>query len=282
MTTPPSTPPARQFLTQRALRCLTAGALSLAFAGCSGQDIPPPKNEIKDLTLLQNMVLSRVERFDSARFKDAVLDYYGEQRIKVRQVLLVKMPGKLRVQTKMPASNEIISLLVANEQRFSMHKRDTNEYYTGRPTREAVNALLPLDLSPKDVVHVMLGGGPWDRFTSSGNPMKLAWNRETGRYRISTATAAGGALSMEVRPGDFAVVQMKEVNAKGKEVYTYTTKDWKRYGELSLPSYRRFVWPAKNLDFSIDVGETQLDVNPPDEWFEFAPPAGSQVIQVGP
>lgn len=265
----------------RLLMLLLASLTILGTLGCGGKDIPPPKNEIKDLTLLQNMIVGRVERFESARFKDTVLDYYGEQRIKVRQVLMVKMPGKLRVQTKMPASNEMISLLVANEERFSMHKRDTNEYFTGRPTREAVNALLPLDLSPKDVVHVMLGGAPWDRFASSGKPLELKWNRETGRYAISTVTRQGGRLSMEVRSGDFAVVEMKETNTKGEAVYTYTTKDWKQYGELSLPSYRRFVWPSKNLDFSIDVGETQLNVNLPDSLFEFAPPAGSKVIPVG-
>lgn len=281
MTTPTPTRTPPPHTARRALLWL-AGTTLLGALGCGGKDIPPPTNQIKDVTLMQNMILGRVEQFESARFKDAVLDYYGEQRIKVRQVLLVKMPGKLRVQTKMPASNEIISLLVANEQRFSMHKRDTNEYYTGQPTREAVNALLPLDLSPRDVVHVMLGGGPWDRFASSGNPLKLVWNRETGRYAISTPTRRGGHLSMEVRPGDFAVVQMKETNSKGEAVYTYTTKDWKRYGELSLPSYRRFVWPAKNLDFSIDVGETQLNVNLPDSLFEFDPPPGSQIIPVGP
>lgn len=254
----------------------------LVFQACCTKDIPPPKNQIKDTGILKAAVEARVEQFKAARFKKVVLDYYGKERIRVRQVILVKPPGKLRVQTKVPASEEIISLLVANEQQFSMHKRDTNEYFTGQPTRAAVNQLLPLNLSPKDVVHVMLGGAPWDRFMNEGNRVTLTWNRETGRYLVETKTRAGGKLMMEVRHTDFAVVLLEETNKKGDTIYKYTTKDWKRYGTLSLPNYRRFIWPAKNLDFSIDVGETQLNITMPDNWFELSPPAGSTIIQVGP
>lgn len=257
---------------------LCAGAL--AMTACK-KNIPPPDNEIKDTALLIGAIDARVEQFESARFKEVVLEYYQDgERIKVRQLILVKTPNMLRVQTRLPGSDEVMNLLVSNGQRFAMHKRDTNEYISGAPTRENINRLLPLGLSAPDVVRVMLGGAPWERLEQEGKPLELEWDRRTGRYRLFMKTRKNGELSLEVRHTDFAVVGMRETDASGELVYGYQTDDWRTQANLSLPDYRRFEWPSQNLDFSVEVGETQLNIELPHTLFEFPPPAGSQVIEV--
>lgn len=264
------------------LRVVACGVLASAVGAC--RDIPPPANEIKSVIMLKDAVFARVEDVGGVRFKEVVLEYFDEkQRIKVRQLILAQEPDELRVQTRLPGTDEIVSVLVSNGEVFAMHQRDSNTYYTGRPTREHINELLPLDLSASDVVHVMLGGAPWERFLQEGAPADwvLEWDGKTGRYDVSVETRAGGSLSMQVRHEDFAVVEVREEGADGKLVYAYTTKDWKRHGSASLPEFRRFVWPAKNLDFSLDVGETQLGVELPEHLFTLPPPAGSEVIDLG-
>lgn len=255
---------------------------ALTLWGCP-KDIPPPDNEIKDLGLLRAAVDARVESFSAARFKEVVLDYYGkDERIKVRQLILVRPPANLHIKTRLPGSDEVLNLLVTDENSFAMHQRDSNTYYTGSPTRENINRLLPVDLSAQDVVRVMLGGAPWDRFEREGGRATLTWDRKKGRYLALTTTRAGGTLSFEIRHTDFAVIEVRELSKDDKLLYHYTTDDWKRFGELSLPQYRRFVWPAKQLDFSLDVGETQVNIELPDTLFQFEAPAGSQIIQVDP
>ena len=255
-------------------------ALPLVAAGC-GKDIPPPDNALEEPEALREAIEARLSQVTDARFKEVVLDYFGNgDRVKVRQLLLVKQPDMLRVQTRVPGTDEIMSLLVTDGEQFAMHKRDTNEYFTGEPTPQNISRLLPVDLSADDVVRVMLGGAPWDRFDRGAGEASLEWNRETGRYIYTKRTPAGGSLSMQVRPTDYAVVSVTEKNAAGKLTYKYTTEDWKRYGEVALPAYRRFVWPARDLDFSLDVGETQVDQNLQDALFQLPPPPGSDVIQV--
>lgn len=256
-------------------------AIAAMTTACCKRNIPPPDNAIEDPVLLKAAIDARVEQFEAARFKEVVLDYYGaEDRIKVRQLILVKPPSSLFVQTRIPGSDEVLNRLVSNGEVFSMHHRDTNEYLTGRPTRANINQLLPLNLSAADVVRVMLGGAPWDRAASEGNPLQLEWDRRRGRYRLWVERRQGGALEMAVRHTDFAVVALTERDASGELVYEYTTDDWRRYGTLSLPDFRRFVWPSEELDFSVDVGETQVNVDLPDTLFVFPPPPGSQVIEV--
>ncbi len=223
---------------------------------------------------------ARIATIDDARFREVVLEYFGDgDRVRVRQLILVQQPDRLRVQTRVPASDEIMNLLVSNGEVFSMHHRDTNEYYTGPPTRENINRLLPVDLSGRDVVRMMLGGAPWDRF-DEGQDHQMEWDPRRGMYQYSATGADGNVLTMWARPEDYAVVEMEEVTAGGDLVYAYRTRGWRDAGTISLPAHRRFVWPDRDLDFSLDVGDTQLNISLDGHLFELPPPPGSRIYHL--
>lgn len=249
--------------------------LSIA-TGCP-KDYPPPENPIEDPQVLRNAIDARAEAFETARYKDVVLDYFGDgERVKVRQLLLIKRPASLRIQTRAPGSDELMNLLVSDGNTFAMHKRDTHEYFSGAASRKNIARLVPVDLTGRDLMRVMVASAPWDRFDEGGEPT-LDWDRRKGHYRYSVETT-NGKLTMWVRSTDYAVVEVKEENAQGDETYRYTTDDWTRYKAGALPNFRRFVWPARDLDFSLDVGETQVNVELPDLLFELAPPPGSTLV----
>lgn len=255
--------------------------ISLAvLTGCP-KSVPPPDNAITDPAELRAAVDARFETIETARFKEVVIDYFGEgERVKVRQLILVARPSYLRVQTRVPGTDEILSLLVSDGQTFSMHRRDTNQFFTGAATPENIARLLPVDLSAHDVTRVMLGGAPWDRFAAYGTPPRVEWDRKRGKYAYRVATDDGGELTAWVRATDFAVEEVRQFDAKGKAVYRYETDRWKPAQNHVLPDWRRFIWPKRDLDFSMLVGETQLNVELPELLFQLSPPAGSEVIHV--
>lgn len=270
----PQAPPTAEFSLMRILLLLLA---TVVLSACP-HNTPPPKDEIKDPALIRGGIEAHAAQFTTARFKEVVLDYFGEgERVKVRQLILVKAPGFLRVQTRMPGSDEVMSLLVSDGTTFAMHRRDTNDYYSGPATKENIARLLPVDLSARDVSRVMVGGAPWDRFDEQEAAPTVSWDGTKGAYAYAVQRREGGKLVMWVRHQDFAVVELSETNGKGDPVYQYTTEDWKGKTGRALPEFRRFVWPARDLDFSMDVGETQLDIDLPDSLFELEPPPGSHV-----
>lgn len=243
------------------------------------KNIPPPDNALESPDELRAAIDARMEGIETARFKEVVIDYFGEgQRVKVRQLILVAKPSNLRVQTRIPGTDEILSLLVSNGETFSMHRRDTNEYFTGAATPENIARLLPVDLSAHDVTRVMLGGAPWDRFASFGTEPQMKWDKKKGKYRYSVDTNDGGELTMWVRHTDYGVEEVRQFNEDGKVIYRYEADKWKSIENNVLPEWRRFVWPKRDLDFSMRVGETQLNAELPELLFELPPPAGSQVI----
>lgn len=255
--------------------------LAVLFITACPAHLPPPENALTDPVELRAAIEARFEGVEDARFRDVVMDYFGKgERLKMRQLILVKLPDQLRVQTRLPGSDEILNMLVSNGETFALHKRDTNEYFTGPPTRENINRLLPVDLSAADVVRVMLGGAPWDRFDHEGGQPTLRWDTSSGQYEYSVPTRSGGRLSMQVRHTDYAVVSVSEVNKQGKQLYGYETRRWTKAGPIAVPGYRRFIWPELDLDFSISVGETQVNVDLEEHLFDFPAPAGSKIIQV--
>ncbi len=251
------------------------------FASACPKNIPPPDNALQTVDELRAAIDTRATQVKSARFKEVVVDYFGEEgRVKVRQLILVKDPAYLRVQTRVPGTDEILSLLVSDGETFAMHRRDTNDYYKGTATPENIARLLPVNLSARDVGRIMLGSAPWDRFDVDGGKPQMEWDRKVGTYRYWVTLQDGGTLEMWVRPTDYAVEEVRETGSDDKVVYRYETNDWKTTQGVALPDYRRFVWPRRNLDFSMDVGETELNVELPEMLFELAPPPGSQVHDV--
>jgi outer membrane lipoprotein-sorting protein len=260
---------------------LIASLVVLTALPACPKNIPPPEGMIEEPSKLRSAIDARLDSFESARFKEVVLDYFGKrERVKVRQLILVEAPDKVRVQTRVPGSNEIVSLLVTDGETFAMHRRDTNEYLSGRPTPDNINRLLPVDLSARDVVRVMFGGAPWDRFEGEPGEPKLRWDRRTGRYEYSVETTEGGRLAMQVRPSDYAVVSVTEYGPDGGEAYSYETDEWRQFGDRMLPTWRRFVWPERDLDFSVDVGKTEVDITLPNHLFQLEPPPGSTIMRL--
>lgn len=253
----------------------------VALVACSSSEILPPDDALESPEELRGAIDARLEAVDDARFHEVTLEYFGDgERVRVRQLILVKQPDKLRVQTRLPGSDEILSLLVSNGETFSLHERDENKYYTGEPTRENINRLLPVDLSARDVVRVMLGAAPWDRFDSQTDDPQLQWDRDRGHYRYSVQQEDGNELAMYVRHNDFAVLEVEERSADGEITYSYSTEGWHDAGPIILPSFQRFQWPGRDLDFSIAVGHSEFNVDLDSLLFEFPPPPGSQVIEL--
>ena len=258
---------------------IVLAAVALA-VGCSSQ-IPPPDNALEEPEFLRGAIDARIAHIEDARFHDVTMEYFGDgDRVRLRQLIVVRQPDRLRVQTRLPGSDEIMSLLVSDGQTFALHERDQNKYYTGPPSRENINRLLPLDLSGQDVVRVMLGAAPWDRFDAEGGQPTLEWHGDRGLYRYGVERVDGSRLDIYVRHNDFAVVELRETDADGEMVYAYTTDGWNDAGPLVVPSFQRFQWPERDLDLSIAVGYWEFNVDLPGHLFEFPPPPGSQIIEL--
>jgi outer membrane lipoprotein-sorting protein len=256
-------------------------AICLALISCSITQVPPPDDALETPESLREATEARIQQLSSARLKDVVLDYFGrEERVKLRQLILVKRPSAVRVQTRLPGSEEIMSLLVSYGDTFALHNRKNNKYYTGKPTPTNISRLLPVNLSSRDVVRVMLGGAPWEKVERYSGQMELDWNADKGLYQLTKKTELGDRFLLFFRPDDYGLAELKHFDKNGELRYHYTTDEWKKLGDATVPTYRRFVWPERDLDFSLYTSEIEMNPTLPDSLFKLEPPRGSDVIEL--
>lgn len=259
---------------------LVLAALAIGLSGCQ-RFMKRPDDAITEVVPLKQAMRDHGKNIDALRFPEVVLEYYGEgNRIKVRQLILVKGVDAVRIQTRVPASEEILSLLVTQNGHFTMHDRQSNDAYQGPSSPKNIARLLPVDLTPRDLVSILKGGAPWDKIEEAikkGGVEELTWDGTKGLSVYRVAAPGQGSLSVWVRHHDSATQEVEQRDEKGEVLWHYGAESWKSFGPLELPTYRRFVMPARDLDFSLETERVDLNPHLPDQVFELEPPLGSRL-----
>lgn len=262
-------------------------AVAMALLCACPTDYPPPTDIVSDGGELLSGVQSATLDLPDARFKEVRLDYFGEKgRLSVKQLVLVAHPDRVRIQTYIPGFEGVAGVLACACGRFAYHDRRENVYYYGPSTAQNVARVLPVGLSCRDLVHVMMGGAPHERLAQAGGTVVSQWDRTTGRYAVSLTGVhgvdAGARFDLQIRHGDWRVAEMIVGDGEGGVRYRYTADHFEKTDGRVLPARRRFVVPASDEDFSLTVGQTQIDPELPEVVWQLAPPGGTPVRYIGP
>jgi hypothetical protein len=236
------------------------------------------------LELLAAVEAATLETPD-ARFKDVRLDYFGERgRLSLKQLVLVAHPDRVRIQTYIPGFDGVAGVLVCACGQFAYHDRREDVYYYGVATAQNVGRVMPVGLNCQDLVHVLLGGAPHRRLRAAGGTASVRWDRATGRYDLRVDGRDGvdsdASFSLQIRHGDWRVAAL-ELHHDRKVQYRFTADRFETVAGRVLPRRMRFIIPKSDEDFSLTIGETEVDPDLPEVLWELAPPSGTPVERVG-
>ena len=252
-------------------------SLSLAFMVACGGTQRPPDDEVTEPTVLLDAMATRLDGVESLR-ADSAIEYYGEEgRVRVTQAMVVRLPGDLRIETISPFDTTL-NLLVANDEDLVFLDMEGNTMYVGEPTAEDIGRLLPIPLSPADLVRVILGGAPVDAIAADTSTYAMTWDRREGAYRLELPIEGGGELVLFVAHETWQVDGGEGYDPAGQRVYRFTTSS--RRLEGGLPSAIRFVLDGDGTDVSLDIESVTLNPTLPDILFELRPAPGVHVEQL--
>lgn len=258
--------------------------LLLSFvSACGGTRTPPPDDALTEPTELYNAMLARLEGVQSARIR-AVMEYFGDNgRVRVRQAVLAQQPDRLRIETLSPFDSTL-SVVLANEEQLVLYDLEAAKFYVGAPTATNLSRLLPLWLTPQDVVRVLLGGPPLDMMNPDTATWELQWDRRRAAYRLSMPAFAGGTLELFVKHETWTLSGARETNAAGNTVWEIRTADFRRVEsegvQSTLPERIRFLMDRDNIDVSLNVSNYDLNAVLPPQLFTLQPPPGVEVIDL--
>lgn len=263
--------PSGKTLILAALMC----ALSGMGGACNGH-VRPPDDLVTDPSIMMDHLIHRLEGLESARVR-VVAEYYGGDMrgANFRQVLLVRQPNNVHIQTLSPFG-QTLQMLVANAETLSLYDLEAETYYYGSPSPENLARLLPFYMTAADIVSVLLGGPPLDQIHTDRTRYSLEWDGGEGRYRmVVPLVSLDGTLELGIRHGDWTIASAKRTNAMGDLVFELRTGDFEAVEGTAMPQRLRFLLEGDTpVDMSIEAESIELNVELPDSLFVLEAPRG--------
>ena len=256
-----------------------------ALAACGGRQSPPPDDAPADAVALFEATMTRAEAIGSVRAIGDV-EYYGDDgRVRIRQVVLARAPGDVRIEAISPFDTTL-SVLVLNESELAWYDVSNETFATGAPTTANLARIAPLVLSPEDIVRVMRGGPPLEVVDPDLDTWSMAWDGDDDRWALIAPTIDGGTLTLHVEHGSWVLSGARLRDADGETVFELRTGNFIDVRgdavDTIMPSRIRFLMPAHDVDVSLDIERWQLDPDLADPLFELAAPREIEVISLDP
>ena len=249
--------------------------LIAGMAGCGGAPTPPASERPASAAWLLDAAEARLATRHSARIVGRVEAYQGGERVRLRQVLLVQRPGSLRLETLSPFDVPL-QVVMTNPRAVIHYDVQREAYRSGPPTASSLATLLPVRLSPPDLVRTLLGGVPSEgfRWDHAATP---TWDRRRGAWRVEGRGPGGEGVSLWFRHASWALAGVEARDEAGAFAWGVDTALWQQGpgGEAdAYPRAYRLRVRGEGLDLSLEIERYDREVELMEELFELEPPFG--------
>jgi outer membrane lipoprotein-sorting protein len=255
-----------------ALACTLLGACRpVPVRSLSDAALPKPQLALEQLR-------ARVSQLQGIQSLGRVT-YFGEKgRLRLKTVLLAQRPTKFRIETLSPLEQPL-QVMVSDGERLSLLA--DGQFYEGKSSAANVARILPLPLSPTDLVDALLSGVPMDPRYKARD---IAWvENSTELQRLTIGAEALGEVSLDFRPSDLTVHRLQlPASASRPELVIR----FERFEELSSPKgfllARRIKLKLSNYEneLSLKLNEVTSNVGIKPNLFVLSPPEGVTPIDL--
>lgn len=252
-------------------RCL-ASTLVVALGGAACHPATGPRGpDVSDRPTpseLLDSVRRQGEGRSNLRAMGRVTANGPDGRVRLRTVLLAERPGRFRFETLTPFEQPIDVMTSDGERLWYLHE---GRLFEGPATPDQVARLLPLPMSPAEVVETLLGGAPVsERF----EPDTLETSDEGWWLHLRGPDGAQGRLLVE--PGRLRVLEAHLHDRLGQLV---TKVRFDRFepgkdGGPSVPTSIEVEVPPRELEVRIRLTEFETGVKLDPSLFVIEPPPG--------
>ena len=129
----------------------------------------------------------------------------GDERVRLRQLLLVQPPNRIRVDTLSPF-DQPLAMMASDGQIVTIYSIEKQRFEQGPATQDHLARLLRLPLTGEELAAIMAGGVP----IPTGAVTTLDWDDETGVWVLGVAVRESGRRQrIAVEPAAFRVVELR-------------------------------------------------------------------------
>ena len=243
-------------------------ALTLLLAGCPDRHRRPDTYSEDPAPLLEKLS-TRAQAIRSLTAQLKLEVWRDGERIKLRQLVAVQSPNKLRIDLLSPFEQPLVTL-TSDGVVLSIYDLEQTRFSRGAASNANLARLLPIKLAPDSLAGLLRGTIPIIKHTSA----TVSWDGENGWYQLDLE-GTDRRQRIHVEPKAWRITQAREW-AGDAEVYAARLGDYSGVGDTALPRRMRLTAP-KDIQVDAVVEDHQVNVDLPDEAFVLDPPQGIPV-----
>lgn len=252
---------------RRCTRALAAAALLLCGA-CFCKRAPLPPGALLEPARLRAALAERRQGTRSVR-GEARLELFTEEGYAPHsQVIVAERPGRLHMEALSPFDMPV-AVLTSDGDRFQLYSLQEGVFYHGPATPENLARIIPLPLSPTDLVEVLLGGAPL--LPDAG---RVRWDGRTGQYVFTLTDASGHVQELRLAPDTLDVLSSRVETPGGKLLYSLQFEDHEFSDGVRLPRRLRFEMPSREVEVELRWKDVEVNARIPPEAYTQEPPRG--------
>lgn len=196
-------------------------------------------------------------------------------RIRLRAVLVAERPGRFRFETLTPFEQPIDVMTSDGARLWFLHE---GRLYEGEATPDNVARLLPLPMTPPEVVETLLGGVP---VSGRFEPVRVEPTDDGWWLRLEGPGGEQGRLLIE--PSRLRVLEARLSDSAGKPL---TRVEFDRFapgtdGGPSVATSIEVRIPPRELEVRIRFTDVETGVDLPSGLFVIDPPPGVRPEPLG-
>ncbi len=253
----------------RTVRRWLIGVAVALLMGCGGT-FPRPA----DAPTEPGPILARLaERSTAVRSLSGMLAlevWRGDERVRLRQLLLVVRPDRLRVDTLSPF-DQPLAMMASDGQTLTIYSLEQKRFEQGPATSGNLARLLRLPLSGEELTAVLGGGVPMP----AGVTPTLSWDAEAGHHVLEFVDGRR-RQRVALEPAAFRLVELRAWEGETPR-YVARFGDYDGEGPTAVPRRMRFEVPGQALRVDARFEDHTINVDPPADAFSIPVPRGISV-----
>ncbi len=257
------------------VRTLATGLLLVGLLGCGGST-PRPENGPVDAADLMARIASRAGAVRSISGMLALEVWRGDERVRLRQLVLQRRPNHLRVDTLTPFEQPL-STLVSDGITLSIYALEDRRFYEGPATPENLARVLQVPVDGAALGALLRGEVP---LMADAGPAVLGWDGDRAQWRLDLETRAPTdpprRQRVFIEPVALRLAEVVFTRGASTTLHAWLG-DYDGEGPTAVPRRLRFEVPDRKLRVDARLQDHRVNVEVPDDAFVLEPPRGVPV-----
>lgn len=225
--------------------------------------------------ILRARLAARDRDLRSVRALATVRYSSARERAKLREVVVVEKPDRLRLEMLSPFG---LALQIASDgtELRAWHSGEKT-FYRGRVNAENLLRFTRFALDLKEIVDILRGIPP---LPPTSLPADLVREEPTGLWRLSLRGSGANLANVWFDGSSLLPVRAEEIEPDGSRRFLVEFAHYRDLGATSLPFSIVVTLPLEGATIDLLYEDVAVNVPVPPELFSFERPPGSRIVEL--